>query len=64
MLGARGQDDGTTSKNSVKTHVMRLRDAVMLVVEFVGEDFVKRAKLEKWATVDTMLSDFDGWGEE
>lgn len=63
MLGARGKSD--SGKNAeIKDQLKSLRRSIMTVVEFVGDDFMVRAKLEKWADVEKMLVDFNGWGDD
>lgn len=63
MLGARGKSDSGQNAG-IKHQLKDLRRAVMTVVEFAGEDFMTRAKLEKWADVEKMLVDFNGWGDD
>lgn len=64
MLGARGKGSDSAEMGRIKSQLNSLREAVMDVVRFVGDDFVGRARLEKWATVDSMLSEFGGWGDD
>ncbi len=64
LLGARGKEDESEKMRRVKGQLMNLRQAVMSVVEFVGEEFVGRAKLEKWANVENMVREFGGWGDD
>ena len=64
VLGARGSNSKREDMEEIKNQLMDLRQAVMTVVEFIGEDYVRRAKLEKWANVESMLRGFGGWGDD
>lgn len=64
MLGARGKDSHSAQQRKIKLQLNNLREAVMDIVRFAGQDFAERARLEEWATVDSMLSEFKGWGDD
>lgn len=64
LLGARGMDDESEKIRRIAGQLKNLRQAVMSVVEFVGEEFVGRAKLEKWANVENMVRESGGWGDD
>lgn len=64
MLGARGKDNQSAASTKIKSQLNNLRQAVMEIVRFVGDDFAERAKLDKWASVDSMLAEFVGWGDD
>lgn len=48
MLGARDRNSDSDEAVRIKGQLNKLREAVMNVVKFVGDDFVHRAKLESW----------------
>lgn len=62
MLGARGTDKDSPQAQKVKGQLNNLREAVQSVVRFAGDEFVYNAKLDKWATVESMLKEFGSWG--
>lgn len=64
MLGARGTDQDSAQARKIKDQLANLREAVQTVVRFAGDDFVHNAKLDKWATVDSMLEGSGGWGDD
>jgi hypothetical protein len=64
MLGARGKDRESARALEIREQLNNLREAIKTVVKFVGHDFVYNAKLEKWATVESMLDQFESWGED
>ncbi|OQE40929.1 hypothetical protein PENCOP_c005G01405 [Penicillium coprophilum] len=64
MLGAKGPDSDTDQAKHIKVQLNNLREAIMDVVRFAGDDFVHRARLDKWATVESMLSEFESWGDD
>lgn len=57
MIGARGKDSDSDEARRIKGQLNDLREAVMNVVKFVGDEFVHKAKLESWATVEGMLGE-------
>lgn len=62
MLGARDRNSDSDEAVRIKGQLNKLREAVMNVVKFVGDDFVHRAKLESWATVESILGEYKSWG--
>lgn len=64
MLGAHDQDTQSDEAKQIIIELMNLREAVMEIIRFVGNDYVARARLDKWATVDSMVREFGGWGEK
>ncbi|KAJ5082022.1 hypothetical protein N7532_011065 [Penicillium argentinense] len=64
ILGASGQDTQSDEAEQIITQLTNLREAVMEIIRFVGDDYATRARLDKWATVDSMLREFGGWGEK
>lgn len=64
MLGARGTDQDSASARKTKEQLNNLRKAVQTVVKFVGPEFIQNAKLDKWATVESMLDQLKSWGDD
>lgn len=64
MLGARGTDQDSAEAQNITEQLNNLREAVQTVVRFVGDDFVHNAKLDKWATVESMLGEFKNWSDD
>lgn len=64
LLGARGTDDQSEKMRRVMTLLMSLKQAVVTVVEFVGDEFKARAHLDKWADPATVANKLGGWGDD
>ncbi|KAK6378319.1 hypothetical protein LTR64_001704 [Lithohypha guttulata] len=64
LLGARGMDDKSESVRKVKDLLRNIKVAMMGVVEFVGEAFLVKAKLDTWPNVGDVVRVLDGWGED
>jgi hypothetical protein len=64
LLGARGTDDQSEKMRRVMTLLMNLKQAVVTVVEFVGDEFKARAHLDKWADPATVANKLGGWGDD
>jgi hypothetical protein len=64
VLGARGTDETTDEMKQVLGQLQSLKEAVVSVVEFVGEDFVAKAKVQNWADAESVARDLGGWGED
>jgi hypothetical protein len=64
LLGARGNDDGSEKTKKIVGQLQDLKQAVVSVVEFVGGEFLVKAKLEKWATPEGVTRDMGGWGDD
>ena len=64
LLGARGKDDGSEKMQHILGQLLRLKQAVVSVVEFVGSEFLVKAKLEKWANPNSVTRDLGGWEDD
>lgn len=64
LLGARGKDENSEMLEVIKDQLKKLKQAVMNVVQFVGERFVLRANLEEWANVEDVGKELGGWGDD
>lgn len=64
MLGAHVTDQDSAQAHKIREQLNNLREAVQTVVRFAGDDFVHNAKLHEWATVESMLGEFGGWGDD
>lgn len=64
LLGARGHDDSTPTLRKVKDTLRSLKVAAMSVVEFVGEEYLAKAKLDTWPNVGDVVRVLGGWGED
>lgn len=64
MLGARGKDSDSEEMKLVLTKLMNLKEAVINIVKFVGGEFVVKAKLEKWASAESVATELGGWGDD
>lgn len=64
LLGAKGKAEGSEEMEQTLQDLMNLRQAVMDVVQFVGGEFLTKAKMEKWATVEDVMRDLGGWGSD
>ena len=64
LLGARGSDEKTNEMARVKDAMRGVKVAAMGVVEFVGEEFLRKAKLDSWPNVGDVVRVLGGWGED
>lgn len=64
MLGARGIDETTDEMKHILRQLQSLKEAVVSVVEFVGKEFLAKAKVKKWADAESVARDLGGWGED
>jgi hypothetical protein len=64
MLGARGTDETSDGMKQILGQLESLKEAVVSVVEFVGEEFLSKAKIQKWADAKSVARDLGGWGED
>lgn len=64
LLGARGNDDSVEFVRNTKDVLRSVKVAMMGVVEFVGEDFMAKAKLDNWPNVGDVVRVLQGWGED
>ena len=64
VLGARGADESTDEMRRILGQLRSLKDAVVSVVEFVGEEFVAKAKVQNWADAESVARDLGGWGDD
>ncbi|KAM0714044.1 hypothetical protein Q7P37_011008 [Cladosporium fusiforme] len=64
LLGARGSDDGSEEMKKILRQLEGLKEAVVGVVNFVGGEFLVKAKLEKWASAEDVLEKLGGWGDD
>ena len=62
-MGARGSDDMTETVRGVKNQLRSLKVAMMDVVEVVGEEYLRKAKLDTWPNVGDVVGVLGGWGE-
>lgn len=64
LLGARGEDEMEETVRKVKDLLRSVKVALMDVVEFVGGEFLRRAKLDTWPNVGDVSRVLSGWGED
>ncbi|KAK5092908.1 hypothetical protein LTR24_004703 [Lithohypha guttulata] len=64
LLGARGSDESDSAVRTVKDQLRSLKVAIMDVVEFVGEEYLRKAKLDTWPNVGDVVRMLGGWGED
>jgi hypothetical protein len=67
LLGARGTDENTPEMGKIKNMLRDIKVAMMAVVEWCGEEFVRRSGMESemgWVNVGDVLRDLDGWGDD
>jgi hypothetical protein len=64
MLGARGTDETGDNMKQISSQLESLKGAVVSVVEFVGEEFLAKAKIQNWADAKSVARDLGGWGED
>lgn len=67
LLGARGtganmgQDE---AMQNISQQVKSLKEAVIEVVKFAGESFVQGANVDGWASIEDVISELGGWGND
>jgi hypothetical protein len=64
VLGARGTDESTDEMKHILDQLQSLKEAVVNVVEFVGDEFVAKAKVQNWADAESVARDLGGWGDD
>lgn len=64
LLGARGSNEDTDDMKKIKDILKNLRVAMMSIVEWVGEDYVRKANTRAWVNVEDVVEELDGWGED
>lgn len=64
LLGARGEDESQEKVRKAKDVLRNVKVSNMTVVEFVGEEFVGRAKFDTWPNVGDVQRVLGGWGED
>lgn len=64
LLGARGTDENTPELRRVKDALRNVKVATMAVVEFVGEEYLAKAKLDSWPNVGDVVRVLKSWGED
>lgn len=64
LLGARGDDDSQEKVRQAKDVLRSVKVSNMTAIEFVGEEFVQRAKFDTWPNVGDVNRVLGGWGED
>ncbi|KIW66715.1 hypothetical protein, variant [Phialophora macrospora] len=70
VLGARGSDDENEKMRRIKNVVRGVKVAVSMVVEFCGQEMVRRSGLDAsngglgWPNVGDVVRDLGGWGAD
>lgn len=64
LLGARGEDESAEHVRKAKDVLRGVKVVSMTVVEFVGEEFLAKAKLDTWPNVGDVVRVLAGWGED
>lgn len=71
LLGARGVEAGDDVSeeqvrkiHEVKDMLRGVKTSIMAVVEFVGSEFERKAKIEAWPNVGDVQRALGGWGED
>jgi hypothetical protein len=67
LLGARDKGEKKVDDEllrSIEFQVREMKEAVMAVVRFVGNSFVDSANVEAWATIEDVVNELDGWGDD
>ena len=64
LLGARGVDETTAELRKVKDSLRALKVALMTIVEFVGDEYLRKAKLDSWPNVGDVVRILGSWGED
>ncbi|KAK5458449.1 hypothetical protein LTS15_004531 [Exophiala xenobiotica] len=71
VLGARGIDDDNEKARRVKDVIRGVKVAVAVTVEFVGDEYVRRSRLDGgsdgtqgWPNVGDVVRELGGWGED
>ncbi|KAK6379598.1 uncharacterized protein PV06_00502 [Exophiala oligosperma] len=71
VLGARGTDETSMKVGRAKDVIRGVKVAVATVVEFVGDEFVKRSRLDGgvdgtqgWPNVGDVSRELGGWGDD
>lgn len=64
LLGARGTDENKEDVRRAKDMLRNVKVSAMAAVEFVGEEYVQRAKFDTWPNVGDVSRVIGGWGED
>lgn len=64
LFGARGEDDSQENVRKAKDLLRNIKVSNMAIIEFVGEEFVGRAKFDSWPNVGDVNRVLGGWGED
>ena len=64
LLGARGSDETVVQVREAKDVLRSVKVALMGVVEFVGEQYLRKARLDTWPNVGDCVRVLGGWGED
>lgn len=64
LFGARGEDESQENVRRAKDLLRNVKVSNMTVIEFVGEEFVARAKFDTWPNVGDVSRVLGGWGED
>ena len=67
LLGARDKGEskvGDDRLRSIEVQVMEMKEAALAVVNFVGRSFVVSANVGAWATIEDVVNELDGWGDD
>lgn len=63
LLGARGEDETTVEIRKIKDALRQVKVSIMAVVDFVGDEFAAKAKMDTWPNVGDVTRVLGGWGE-
>ena len=68
LLGARGTDESTKEMSEIKDVLRNVKVAAMKVVEWCGEDMVRKSRMEAaedgWPNVGDVVREMGGWGDD
>lgn len=67
LLGARGVDEGIPEMAKIKDMLRDIKVAMMAVVEWCGDEFVRRSGMESekgWVNVGDVVRELGGWGDD
>lgn len=67
LLGARDKGERKVDDEllrRIEGQVRQMKEAVIAVVRFVGNNFVESANVEAWATIEDVVNELDGWGND
>lgn len=64
LLGARGADETKPELRRVKDTLRNVKVATIAAVEFVGDEYLTKAKLDSWPNVGDVVRVLNGWGDD